>query len=193
MPINTTESNETTTTIQEDSTTITTITVGKDSSNFEVSNSSIKCEHDYQCGNGECKFKRNYEGVVVSSHCECDIKYATRNDETPCEYKRKSRGVSFLLSFFVGFTGANFFYLADGNGGYIFAGIFILLCFLAPIFMICVSCCDIKYSKECSDCGSACANLLYSIIILWWGVIWIVDVAGALPDGNGVDTAWFMP
>ena len=41
--------------------------------------------------------------------------------------ERKDKIVVFLLSFFVGFFGVDWFYLSDGNGGYIVAGIFKIL------------------------------------------------------------------
>ena len=78
---------------------------------------STPCVSDDDCNNGACKNKT----------CACFSGYITFKQNQTCEYKQKNKLVSFLLSFFVGGIGVDWFYLAEGNGGYIAAGVFKLL------------------------------------------------------------------
>lgn len=50
-----------------------------------------------------------------------------RDGATQCSYQQKSKLAAFLLSFFLGGLGADWFYLSVGNAGYIVAGVFKLL------------------------------------------------------------------
>ncbi|KAG5187501.1 hypothetical protein JKP88DRAFT_141257, partial [Tribonema minus] len=58
--------------------------------------------------------------------CECDTGYVSIDSEA-CSYRQKSELVAFLLSFFVVFVGADWFYLASGDAGYIVTGVFKLV------------------------------------------------------------------
>ena len=70
------------------------------------------CVNDLDCNNGECKNK---------TYCKCDDGYTTHGtDAGPCNYKQKNKLTAFMLSFFIGNTGADWFYLAEGNGGKLF-------------------------------------------------------------------------
>lgn len=69
------------------------------------------------CGNGAC---------TISGVCQCNDAWVDR-DGAACSYEQKSKLTAFLLSFFAGGVGADWFYLARGNGGYIAAGVFKLL------------------------------------------------------------------
>ena len=77
---------------------------------------STACTSDATCNNGVCK----------NSTCVCSLGYVTFGNTT-CNYKQKEKLTAFLLSFFVGNFGADWFYLASGNGGYIVAGIIKLI------------------------------------------------------------------
>lgn len=75
--------------------------------------------------------------ITVVSACtktsECEFDHQTCVDEScictegwigdDCSYDQKDKLVAFLLSLLVGALGADWFYLAAGNGWYIFAGI----------------------------------------------------------------------
>ena len=82
-----------------------------------------ECDEDQDCGfpNGNC-----FEG-----HCVCKEDYGTviipGQKIHHCQEKKKDQLVAWLLSFFLGFFGADWFYLARGNGNYIAAGVFKLL------------------------------------------------------------------
>ncbi|KAG5178225.1 hypothetical protein JKP88DRAFT_169122 [Tribonema minus] len=77
--------------------------------------------------NGECDGSAHCVRVsdIVGS-CECNTGYVS-TDSLQCNYAQKSELVTFLLSFFVGYLGADWFYLADGDAGYIVAGVFKLI------------------------------------------------------------------
>jgi hypothetical protein len=90
------------------------------------------CESSSECNNGQCK-----EGV-----CACSAGYISYNDEV-CNYKQKPKLVAFLLSIFAGTLGADWFYLAEGNRGYIIAGVFKLL---SGVIGICGPCCFFLFS-----------------------------------------------
>lgn len=49
--------------------------------------------------------------------------------DQPCAYEQKKKLTAFLLSLLAGGLGADWFYLAAGNAGYIVAGVFKLLTF----------------------------------------------------------------
>ena len=55
--------------------------------------------------------------------CDCDICYDD-HDGSYCSYKQRSLIITFCVSFFGGCFGADWFYLARGNSGYIVAGVF---------------------------------------------------------------------
>ena len=85
-----------------------------------------ECEEDQDCGfpNGNC-----FDG-----HCVCKEDYWTvYTPATPgkkihyCQERKKDQLVAWFLSFFHGIFGADWFYLARGNGNYIAAGVFKLL------------------------------------------------------------------
>ena len=76
------------------------------------------CTTDADCDNGKCD--------TASSKCQCTKGYATFNNVS-CNYEQKSKLTAFLVSFLAGGIGVDWFYLANGNGGYIAAGVFKLL------------------------------------------------------------------
>ncbi|KAG5185471.1 hypothetical protein JKP88DRAFT_135414, partial [Tribonema minus] len=58
--------------------------------------------------------------------CECDGSYITHEPDPQtsiCNYHQKSQLTTFLISFFVGCLGVDWFYLAVGNPWYIVAGV----------------------------------------------------------------------
>ncbi|CAF0850185.1 unnamed protein product [Adineta ricciae] len=60
--------------------------------------------------------------------CKCDRGWINSKDQTNyCNYEQKSQLASFLLSFFLGLFGADWYYLSVGNGGYIAGAIFKML------------------------------------------------------------------
>ncbi len=58
------------------------------------------------CGNGNCR----------NGSCACSIGFISRGTEA-CNYKQRDKTTAFLLSMFLGWTGADWYYLAQGSGG----------------------------------------------------------------------------
>ena len=74
------------------------------------------CTNSTECNNGYC-----IDGV-----CKCDQGWIDKDGQA-CSYEQKSKLAAFLLSILLGTFGADWFYLARGDGGYIAAGVFKLL------------------------------------------------------------------
>lgn len=96
------------------------LTVTASALNYELH--AGPCEGSDQCFQGTCT---PYN--ATTSFCVCDRSYITKDGDNVCSYHQKSELVAFLLSLFVGGVGADWFYLAEGNGVYIFAGVAKLL------------------------------------------------------------------
>ena len=95
-------------------------------SSAQHSNVSIKssdyCTSNIECVHGVCDRNRTFP------LCICDRGWVlSRDGSDVCIYQQKSKLAAFLLSFFIGGFGADWFYLSVGNGGYIVAGVFKLL------------------------------------------------------------------
>ena len=69
----------------------------------------VKCNQTSECHHGECS----------NEICVCASGYVTYGS-TACDYKQSNKLTAYLLSFFVGNFGADWFYLSRGNAGYIF-------------------------------------------------------------------------
>jgi hypothetical protein len=84
----------------------------------------ISCNDSAQCGNGEC-IPSPYYGQT-GGVCQCDNFYIN-HDGGICNYKMLPKLNVFMASFFGGGVGADWFYMARGNGGYDCAGFFKLI------------------------------------------------------------------
>lgn len=76
------------------------------------------CSDDSDCNFGTCQ---------NGTECECTAGYITFSKGGACDYEQKDKTTAFCLSFFLGGLGADWFYLARGNGGFITAGVFKLI------------------------------------------------------------------
>jgi len=58
-------------------------------------------------------------GICSNATCVCDKGWTTHpSDSSPaCNYQQKEKLTAFLLSFLIGSTGADWFYLAQGSAG----------------------------------------------------------------------------
>lgn len=79
------------------------------------------CRFDLDCLDGHCRLFNETAGL-----CQCDNNYISR-DGGSCNYHQVSKLVAFLLSFFVGGFGVDWFVLARHHAGYIVAGVFKIL------------------------------------------------------------------
>merc|ERR1711994_1032103 len=141
------------------------------------------------CGkHGECEFSQYNATVISSGFCECEEGYIHWGKE-PCAYEQKSKLTAFLLSFFLGYLGADWFYLSQGQAGYIVAGIIKL--FFPVITCCCAACCGFACAgaSRTPEVGGAMATAATAcnglIITIWYGVDWIRVLADAFYDGNG--------
>merc|ERR1711884_398590 len=143
------------------------------------------CSNDNNCGKGICR----------NSKCECDRGYVSYNGV--CNYQQKDKLTAFLLSILIGSTGADWFYLSAGNGGYITAGVFKLLTGLAAMFTTCAVCCiGVAASRERASSKKAFMICGISVIVLiiicavgnavWVVVDFIRILTNSFKDGNGI-------
>jgi hypothetical protein len=136
------------------------------------------------CNNGTC----------LNGYCYCSRGFANFNN-TICNYQQKNKLTAFLLSFFLGPLGADWFYLSHNNGGYIAAGFFKLF---ISIFGLLVPCTYIVFSKRSNQSEIGDYILLYVGIFfvsigdtVWWLADWIRILTNTFKDGNGQDLSFW--
>jgi len=86
----------------------------------------IQCNSQGDCGDGTCEIGFKWNETLTINRCVCDDGFIHYEDQ-PCSYEKKSKLTAFLISFFLGEFGGDWFYLSDGSGSYIAGGIFKLL------------------------------------------------------------------
>ncbi len=144
------------------------------------------CSTNSICNNGVCE----------NGTCVCFSGYVTYKN-SPCSYEQKQKLTAFLLSFFAGAFGADWFYLAGGNSGYLVAGSFKLISGLFFIVGVCFGCCtsicmliDRPSVKKIGLCLSISIGILVIFCSLanavWCTVDWIRVLTDSFKDGNGV-------
>ena len=76
--------------------------------------SDIACTTSDTCGNGKC----------TNLVCVCSTGWLSLTSAAAdtCNYAQRDKLTAFLLSFFLGWTGADWFYLAQGNGSKFHSG-----------------------------------------------------------------------
>jgi hypothetical protein len=135
------------------------------------------CYNDYDCGLGFCR----------AYMCQCQYGYITWYYMENCAYQQRSKLTAFLLSFFLGPLGVDWFYLSRGNGGYIVAGIIKLLiscgCCIGWPFIFYST--QSKNSRQYRVIGTTINAVLTVTAIIWWLTDWIRILADAFRDGNG--------
>jgi hypothetical protein len=145
--------------------------------------SSNICFTDADCnGHGQC---------INGTTCICDKGWTTYSNmggtNKSCLYEQRSKLTAFLVSFFVGTLGVDWFYLSRGNAGYIVAGVFKLL-------MGCGCCGGWPFvifgaangSEMLINIGRLVSSLFSLGTFVWWIVDWARILTEKFPDGNGV-------
>ena len=142
----------------------------------------LSCNNNADCNNGTCN----------NGSCTCITGYVDYNN-APCSYQQKEKLSAFLLSFLIGSTGADWFYLSNGNGGYIAGGIFKLLTGISGCILPCILCCFGiigRGSATKKAIGAICAMgfvIICTILnVIWVTVDWIRILADGFNDGNGI-------
>jgi hypothetical protein len=134
------------------------------------------CSNDIDCGLGYCR----------AYMCECYRGYISWYYMEPCAYEQRSKLTAFLVSFFVGILGIDWFYLSRGNGGYIVAGIIKLLiscgCLFGWPFLYATG---TKKSRNYIITGNVINGILTAISLIWWLTDWIRILADTFHDGHG--------
>ncbi|CAF1031620.1 unnamed protein product [Rotaria magnacalcarata] len=134
------------------------------------------CTYDNECGFGFCQ----------AYMCQCYYGYITWHFMETCSYQQRSKLTAFLLSFFVGTLGIDWFFLSRGNAGYIVAGIIKLL--------ISLGCCigwpftfasKEEKSRKYISISSFINAILTVASVIWWLIDWIRILSNVFYDGNG--------
>lgn len=136
------------------------------------------------------------KGVCTNLQCVCNKGYADQNGQA-CVYKQKDKLTAFLLSLFLGPFGADWFYLASGNGVYVFAGFMKLFTGLFFIIATVFGCCTLIFSAISRDSVFERVGTIIGVILLvlmglfsltnfiWYFVDWIRILTDTFKDGNG--------
>lgn len=108
------------------------------------------CNSSLECNHGTCELDgpNNYM-------CECDEGWINKDNKV-CSYKQKLQLIAFLLSFFLGTFGADWFYLS-----------------------VCNPC-------DCYSCVGVVKLLTVGGAGVWWLVDWIRIIVNTFPDGNNI-------
>lgn len=142
---------------------------------------NVSCIQDRNCSfHGRCD--------ASSGVCVCDTNYITYNNAegVGCNYNQKKQLVAFLLSFFVGYTGAEHFYL--GNLG---VGAGKLVYVIAGCILVALLQCVVKDSKN-GELVFVIAKVLYYIGCFVWVLYDLITIGQCSQlDGNGAPlVAW---
>ena len=158
---------------------------------FNLADASA-CTDSKECNNGLC----------ILSKCVCTSGYTNFNGSI-CTYKQKEKLTAFLLSFFIGPTGADWFYLACGNRNYIVGGVFKLLTGFFFIGGMCFLCCSALCTglaffqfegKRFFQIGGMVFGVFITFLMVLcslansiWVLVDIIRIAtGSFNDGNGI-------
>ena len=130
------------------------------------------CASQGECGEGFCEIGRSHPPVKI---CKCDEGFIDR-DGKPCSYPQKSKQTAFNYSILLGVLGADWFYLAQGSGAYIFMGILKLLFFVLGIAAV---------THQGYHGWTRGPGYLLPFV---WGIVDVIRiVADSFYDGNGVE------
>ena len=133
------------------------------------------CSEDMECGRGFCE----------AYMCQCYRGYITWHFMEVCAYEQRTKLSAFLVSFFVGLFGIDWFVLSRGNPGYIVTGIIKLIISLA----FCFGWAFILRGAAKKDRNQIRLAYIINILltatsILWWLTDWIRVLADVFYDGN---------
>jgi hypothetical protein len=103
-----------------------------------------------------------------------------------CNYQQRTKLAAFLLSFFIGIFGVDWFFLSRGNPAYIVAGIIKLIISLSCIIGWPIIIINISKKKRDLVLVVNIINVILSVTsFIWWLTDWIRILANVFYDGNG--------
>lgn len=163
---------------------------------------AFDCQNNEECNNGKCeqtivKIPGNSSIVNVTGICECESTYMDFEGK-PCNYELKKQSTAFLLSFFVGWSGADWFYLAKGNTGYNAVGaIKLIICtvsFTSTLGIIGIKrITSLRKKLQLEKSFKIMFSLLLYVWLnstlatfVWWLVDWCRVLNDVFKDGNGM-------
>jgi len=120
------------------------------------------------------------QGSCQNGACVCMAIYAGYD----CSHLRSSQGVSFILSFFFGPSGADRFYLGYYGLGAFKLVLTLLICTLPFLPALIVHIID----RDSEFAGYITASLFCTFLLatfIWWMVDWIMIVTGVMVDSLG--------
>ena len=109
-----------------------------------------ECVNNTDCNNGSC----------VNGTCVCNKGFITFA-QVVCNYEQKEKKIAFLFSLLIGFSGAEWIYLACNNMVFIYIGAAKLLLSILALVMP-LSVCLLVING--SNCGKNCFGILLIII-----------------------------
>ena len=118
--------------------------------------------------------------------CQCYRGYISWYYLEACSYEQRTKLAAFLVSFFVGPLGVDWFLLSRGNAGYIVTGIIKLL-----ISLVCAIGWPLVFlnASKKKPKQVAIANIFNIIVtaasVIWWLTDWIRVLADVFYDGHG--------
>jgi len=134
------------------------------------------CVEDNECGRGFCR----------AYMCECYRGYITWRFMEVCNYQQRTKLTAFLVSFFVGIFGIDWFVLSRGQAGYIIGGIIKLLISLGCIIGWPIVVVNLSKKKPNLVIVANMINVTLSVTsFMWWLTDWIRILADVFYDGNG--------
>ena len=118
---------------------------------------------------------------------------ATRksSEDTIEEIGQKSKLADFLLSFFLGGFGADWFYLSRGVASYIIVGMVKMLLMISQVRCSYTTEEGTEHRLECECCGRCGRLVIVCSIFIWWVVDWMRILDNNFPDGIGMKLMLF--
>lgn len=115
--------------------------------------------------------------------CVCESGWLNWRNNQPCSYQQSSKPLAFLASFFLGFTGLDWFILSRKDILYILCGIL--------KFLVVAGCCiwsplaASTRNEDAKTVASFLSVILMLIAFFWWLIDWIRILFNNFSDGNG--------
>ncbi|CAF1535935.1 unnamed protein product [Rotaria magnacalcarata] len=134
------------------------------------------CTEDFECGHGFCQ----------AYICQCYRGYITWSFMDVCKYEQRTKIAAFLVSFFFGTFGVDWFVLSRGQAGYIIAGIIKMVISFGCIFGWPAIIVGVSKKNANIILLAQVINVTLSVTsFIWWLTDWIRILADVFYDGYG--------